>query len=292
MGEYLRNAWSGWRDFVEAGKYAALFIVSAGYLFLSRRQRGPQRRLVLYGSIAAVLCICPVTAAALMQYQTLFYDYPWIWSFVPLTAVIALGGTVFLTDQWEEGSGYRSFGRKAALTLLCVGTLALCGGLGRGKADTDAVVWRQEYAADVLEEVKENCGEDFCLWAPREILEYARSLDGGIRLLYGRNMWDAALNAYSYDVYSPEVREMYLWMEKLWGADADIPETGISEAEFSETALREQVQKAFRLGADCILLPGTAGGNNRQMEAVVESVAREDGVEMVRLDGYYLLKRE
>lgn len=292
MWEILRNAWSGWLAFTDGGKLAVLFAALAGYLLLGKKRRGPQRRLAVYGSIAAFLCIFPVTAALLMLYQTAFYDYPWIWSMVPFTAVIALGGTVFLTDSLRQGVGWRSILHNVALTLLCAGVLVLCGGLGESSLDveslpgggspdvggTEAVGERQnrEDAAAILEELCARCGEgDICLWAPREILEYARSENGQIRLLYGRNMWDVSLDAYSYDVYSEQQQDLYRWMEQLTD---DAAGTGAAEG-------REYVRKAFSMGADCILLPMEIQGWNP-----AETEWEKENVEAEELGQYYLLR--
>lgn len=274
MGEYLWNAWSGWLEFTDGGKLVVLFLAAALYLTLGRKLRGPQGRLVFYGSIAAVLCIFPMTAAGLMQYQTLFYDYPWIWGYVPLTAVIALGGTMFLTEQCES---WRGIVKNTILVLLGVGLLVLCGGLGRGGADTEAAVREQDQVRDVLETVKESCGGECCLWAPREILEYSRSLDAGVCLLYGRNMWDAALDAYSYDVYNKETGELYEWMEHLRDY----------EKETSEAEVRTHVGQAFAMGADCILLPKAEANFQKD----IAELAKEGEVEVIELEGYYLLKK-
>lgn len=278
MREHLWNAWSGWTNFTDSGKLAVLFMALTAYLFVSGRRKGPQKRLIVYGGVAALLCIFPVTAALMMMYQTLFYDYPWIWSIVPFTAVIALGGVVFLTDCWKKGRGYRTFLYNVVLTLLSVGVLVLCSGLGENRIDDEEERKNREYAATVLEELYGNdmgSGEErgFCLWAPREILEYARTENGGIRLLYGRNMWDLALNAYSYDNYSQEQRDLYEWMEHLtdYGVRID------------DTEGQEYVQRAFSMGVDCILLPAEMQGWNP-----AETVW--DDVETKELGRYYLLR--
>lgn len=278
MREYLWNAWSGWLGFTNSGKLAVIFIALTAYLLAGSRRKGPQKRLIVYGGVAAILCVFPVTAAFLMMYQTLFYDYPWIWSIVPFTAVIALGGVVFLTDCWRKGRGYRTYLYNAALTLLSVGVLALCGGLGANRIDVEEERQNREYAAAVLDEVcvdyaGDGREKDFCLWAPREILEYVRMENSQPRLLYGRNMWDFALNAYSYDSYSPEQRDLYEWMEHLtdYGVIIDDAEG------------QEYVRRAFSMGVDGILLPVEMQGWN-PMETVW------DDVETKELERYYLLK--
>lgn len=191
-----------------------------------------------------------------------------------MTAVIALGGTIFLTEQCKP---YQGIVKNTILVLLCVGLLVLCGGLGNGGADTETAVQAQAQVQDVLETAKESCGEEFCLWAPREILEYTRSLDGGIRLLYGRNMWDAALDAYSYDVYSKETGELYEWMEHLrdYGKET------------SEAEVRTHVGQAFAMGADCILLPKAEANYQKD----IAELAKEGELEVIELEGYYLLKK-
>ena len=282
MWEALRNAWSGWLKFTDNGKLAALFFALAGYMLLNNRQKGPQRRLVVYGSIGAVLCIFPVTAAVLMRYQTPFYDYQWIWSALPFTAIIALGGTIFLTECWRKGIGYRVIFYNAVLTMLCAGVLILCGGLGENRVaamrpsyvseDGSGGTYNRAYVSAVLDAV---CAEHgLCLWAPQEILEYARSERGDIRLLYGRNMWDAALDAYSYDSYSEEQCELYQWMEHLTDYERIV----------SDKEGQEYVERAFALGADCVLLPMEMQGWNP-----TATIWEQSNVETVQLERYYLL---
>lgn len=275
MFEWLRNAWEGWIQFTDQGKLAALLIAALIYLFLSRKQKGPQGRLVFYSAIATVLCIVPFTASALMGYQTKFYDYRWIWNVVPMTAVIALGGTLFLTEHWKEG-GYRAFASNLFLTGLCVAVLLLCGGLSGGEKEA-VRSGEREAAWEVLHTVRELCagqevgdGQEICLWAPREILEYARVGEDRVCLLYGRNMWDVALNAYSYDVYSEELQELYKWMEerRTYGV-----ETTAAEG-------KRYVEKGFSLGADCILLPGEMKGWTPVSDAQIT---------VKELDDYYLV---
>ncbi|MCM1101295.1 MAG: hypothetical protein NC079_04210 [Clostridium sp.] len=266
MWEWLRNARLGWLDFTGAGKLAVLFLAALLYLVFATGQKGSRRRLVIYAAVMAALCICPVTAAVLMVYQTRFYDYQWIWSMVPMTAVAALGGTVFLTGQWKTGRGYRTWARNAAVTLCVAAILVLCGNMGQAQAEDTYINLDRERAEAVLEKAREVCPGEICLWAPREILEYARLGDGSITLLYGRNMWEESLNAYSYDTYSGELRELYEWMEQL-----------------EERGGESLVQRAFDLGADCIILPKDLG------EGILS--ATSDITDVIELDeGYYLLK--
>lgn len=278
MLEMLRDAWSGWLNYTDCGKLIVIFAVLTGYMVLVKKPRGIQGRFVIYGVIAGTLCILPPTAAVLMFYQTRFYDYQWIWSIFPGTALAALGGTLFLTGQWKQDKVYKPFWKKfirnSALTLMCLGVVLLCGGLGAGEVDAKERQREYENAENVLENVRDICGEKFCLWAPEEILEYART-DGDIRLLYGRNMWDKALNAYSYDSYTEDMEELYLWMEQL--TDYDI-ETNVTE-------VSEYVQKALTMGADCVLLPEEINGWSPSEE-------NEENLRVIKTEGYYILTRK
>ena len=96
MNELLNNAWSGWLDYMGAGKLAGLAFLLLLLLWLLHLGNRRQQFLCGYSLIFLAVCICPVTAGLLMLYQTKFYDYEWIWSLIPLTVLLACGGTVLL----------------------------------------------------------------------------------------------------------------------------------------------------------------------------------------------------
>ncbi len=276
---WIESAGLGWTAYMDGGKLAALALAAALFMGLTVGKRGNKGLLVLYGSLMMVLCICPITAAGLMAYQTRFYDYQWIWSMVPVTALIALGGTVFLTEEWKASGGMGRF-RALIVTVASVLVVVLCGGLGAGSVDTVAARQRADHAENVLAKVRTHCGTDVCLWAPAKVLEYAR-LDGETKLLYGRNMWDAALNAYSYDAYSEEQKELYVWMEKLddWQIEITVDE------------VEEYVNRAYACGADCILLPTEMSDwlVEPESETVLLERLEKSGAGVNELEGYYLL---
>ncbi len=282
MWEMIENARLGWLNYTDAGKLVALVIAAIIYLMMASGLKGPKGRLVSYAGVLTVLCICPVTAAVLMLYQTRFYDYQWIWSVVPVTAVIALGGTVFWTEQCKPGKGWRTMLRNAIVTCASIVVLLLCGGLGEGSVDAARAEAERTHAEKILDEVQQACGEDVCLWAPAKITEYAR-LEGDMKLLYGRNMWDAALNAYSYDTYSEEQQELYRWMEYLddWEIDISVEE------------VEDYVQRGFERGADCVLLPTEMSDWLKEPESeelLLERLGSDSDREVIVLEGYYLLK--
>lgn len=280
MTELLGNAWMGWQQFTTTGKSVALLIASLLFLWLSGRWKA-NRSLFVYTALMTLCCIVPVTAAVLMLYQTRFYNYEWIWSLVPMTAVTAWAGTEFLGERWQ---GFKLTGWRKGLpvTALLLAVIVLCGGMGRtvydGKSEKDGRV----QAREVLQTVTRQQGP-VCLWAPREILEYTREIDPSIQVLYGRNMWDAALGAYTYDAYSQEMQDLYLWME-------NVDETGdavVTDAGGDRTALQGEscVCAAAEAGAECVLLPGHIEPET------ADKLAAAFGGSISRVDGYYLLTR-
>lgn len=294
MMELLGNAWIGWGDYITEGKLAALFIVALLYFWFYKKNES-KKILVLYATIASVCCIFPVTAAVLMTYQTKFYDYEWIWSMVPLTAVIAYGMTVFLTDFYKSGKYKKSTG--IAVAGICLAAILLCGSMGASKADSDSVYMKVLYphgsdekedvlrrqAYDIVEELQELAGdEELILWAPIEVMEYAREVDASIRLLYGRNMWDISLNGYSYDTYDEAICNMFLWMELL-NPDSDAESLlslmGADEIPSTEVC----IQKALETGVNCVLLPGGTDGET------VQTVAGIFGGEVQQIEEYWVI---
>ena len=281
MTELLKNAWLGWQQFTTGGKLPAVLMAVLLYLWLGggwKRQKG----LYAYTALMMFVCIFPVSAMVLMLYQTRFYDYEWLWSLVPMTVVIAWGITEFLDERWKEFSLSR-WKQGLPVTVLLLAVLVLCSGLGQTGHSRNGEQIRRNKADGVIDRVLELQDGDICLWAPREIMEYARERTGRLSLLYGRNMWEEALNAYTYDIYSQEFRELYLWME-----NADPTGTVLIEDEVRGELLlkgENSMMAAAEAGVSCVLLPGSLKANT------VETLAKVWGGSARQLDGYYLLTR-
>lgn len=294
MAELFRNAWQlGWLRFTNSGKLAVVLLASLLFLWLSGRWK-KQKVLFSYTAMVSLFCIVPVTATVLMLYQTRFYDYEWIWSMVPMTIVTAWGITELLEETWggfslspgRKCSRWRQFSqwrKSLPVTLLLLAVLALCGGLGKNVSDRGSELSRRQQASEVVAKVLESQSGDICLWAPREILEYARSQSGSLHLLYGRNMWDKSLNAYAYDTYSKEIQELYLWMENVEPMGTAL----VEDAEQGELLLEGEacIAVAAQAGVNCILLP------EYMDEETVENLAQTLGGRVDRLDAYFLLIR-
>ncbi len=278
MTELLHNAWMGWQDFISAGKLAALLGAALIFMWLSYRKIR-WKSLLIYTTLTAACCVLPVTAAGLMLYQTKFYDYQWIWSLVPATALTACGAVLFIEDYRADMKGAGRC-RGIVLTLLLLGLLLLCSGVGNRESgegvslsgeDRGQEALERAAAEETLRQVREQAENmQLCLWAPRRIMEYARETDSSVSLLYGRNMWDDWLNAYAYDTYPEELVNLCRWMEEA----ADTGE---------DKGLVKQVRAALRAGANGILLPDMLA------EEAVLRLESLQGIRLEAVEGYYLL---
>lgn len=286
MQELLKNAWLGWQNYTDDGKYAALLLMVLLF-FWFRREECKEKWLMVYATVMTVCCIFPISAVILMKYQTQFYDYEWIWSYVPVTVMIAYGTVVFLSENCSGKKKRRSIG----LTILVFALIICCGRFGHALFDgKDSVLTSDEKMSNALNvvaeleataggELGENAqGQGVCIWAPKEIMEAARGLGSNVRLIYGRNMWDAALGAYFYEGYGAEEQKLYLWM-------SNAEETGESKYIAEDGEILDGVrcmQIAVRAGANRIVLPGTI-----PMEEI-QLLSDALGVSAQQLHEYYL----
>ena len=291
MTELLRNAWSGWLDFMGAGKLSALLFATlliSYFLKLGDRQK---RELFCYSLVSALLCIMPCSAALIMFYQTRFYDYEWIWSIVPLTAVSACGTVLFL--EWFRKRESGAF-RRTVLFAAVLAVILLCGRLGDTKWEVRDFTSQRNSVAEALGLLRKDnpagSEEVICLWAPEEVILHARSLDSGLGLLYGRDLFQEHLNAFSYEVYSQEIRELYAWMvlvERYGTVIVSVEGDVAAAVEGIEIGDRIDGLKCFRnaisLGANRILVPG-----NIKQEALDEIVSTFS-LSVQPVGGYYLL---
>ena len=296
MWELISNAWMGWLEYISHGKLAAVLLAVLLFLWFGR-SAWRQRSFVLYATVMTIVCICPLTAAVLMGYQTRFFNYRWIWSAVPLTGLCAYGIVMFLSwllgRREESGQGAskaRGMGLEKArkgrryeavvLTAFLLAILFLAGGLGSGEWNSTGLREEREKAYRVVAQLREQwdgqTADTICLWAPRELLEYAREADAEITLLYGRNMWDLALNGYAYDVYDERTVNLYEFMDALrepefgfkWlledklkehGAEVkwevgDLGQTLFTGAEV-QRLVEEYAEAAREAGVNCLVLP-------------------------------------
>ena len=280
MAELLRNAWMGWFRMTDAGKIMALFLSALLFLWLSRQWKG-QKQLLCYSTVMAACCILPMTAACLMLYQTKFYDYEWIWSAVPVTIIIAYAQTRLMEERWH---GFRpeAWRKGLPVTLGLLLITLLCGGLGGNDLEPETKKQQKAEAAELLASIDTQNGT-VCLWAPQGIMENARALNGSILLPYGRNMWEESLNAYSYDTYSKEIKDLYLWMCM---AESDHAEYGSNDTSAAAEKLSTRVclETARQAGVNLLILPEDTD------HALLKEIADYTGIQPEQSMGYYIFQ--
>ena len=287
----LRNAWLGWLAMSGEGKLGALLllILLLAWLWkLGNNER--QKELFLYGGWMTVLCILPVSAVLFMLYQTKFYDYEWIWTLVPVTGLIACGGILIFE---VIGGKVKSQKEKIFCIALAILIVLLCGRLGNPKWTVRDLKEERNAVQTTLQELEKIAGGPVLLWAPKEVMAHARSLDADIELIYGRNMWQEHLNAYSYDGYGQEQRDLYAWMSLACAygkLDVTVPVDLdlVGEAPKAGSTLEgiACIRKAAELGVNYVLLPGTLS------EEALEELEQALSIQPIKLGQYWLLSME
>lgn len=267
MAEQFKNAWLGWLSFTRTGKMAGALLISLLFLWIYYK-RVKQKEFLIYTTAVTLLCILPVTAALLQMYQTKFYDYKWIWSIVPMTAIIGFAAALFMTEFLQKlQSGNRK--RQIAAAVLLAVALVFSSGMGAETWEGYGKQPERRRAESLLANLQERMqGREICLWAPRSVVEYARAYDAGLRLLYGRDIWDSDLTAYSYDKYPGGFYDLYQWME------ADDGEETVPDSYCVETAMAA--------GVNCILVPAD------KPEETIENFQEILGIQAEKLEEYYL----
>lgn len=253
MTAFWNGMQSGYQQYTWGGQYLGLFFVILLFLWLTGKNKMAQKEkyLLHYGAGMTALILFPPTAWILTKYQTPFYAYSHLFLLLPMTVVLAWG----LTEVWEHAMAYtekqaesRKFVVKhkklcecaaalaCALLLMLSGTVAFA---ARPTAKTEGSMKIPRETQEVLHILEEAGPEDELLLAPDEILEYARSYSGKFRLLYGRNMWNGALNAYTYDTYSDTLQEIHGWLNSLQDVTGTSATGGNMNAEEALQAIRE-----------------------------------------------------
>ena len=186
----------------------------------------------------------------------------------------------FRISEWKKG---------VPVVALLLAVLLFCSGMGKTNVDKNNSEAERKAAENVLMQIRtEMQEEEICLWAPKAILEYARETDASIKLLYGRNMWDEWLNAYSYDVYREDMVSLYRWMEELTLAGQEQVETADADmakemSTAGEPGPIDRVRMALEAGTNCILLPENVD------EGVVKGLESTFHLRVLNIEGYFLL---
>lgn len=245
----MREAWDvvwnaageGFRAAKGDGQFPALFFVGLAAIAFYKDKR--EKQYWYYGILTFFCLLFPPCVWVLTKYQTGFYSIASLWALLPATGMTAYGA-VALLDMAEKAYGRqtglmgRRHGRHVLAAMFCAvillaGSLTPVFGAPERAVNGEKIPEAQRTAlAWITEHV-----EDPYVWAPQEVTEYARAYSGKIRLVYGRNMWEEALNANTYDVYAEECAFLYAWMERQLAGAQEFP------LENMELAVETAIQK-------------------------------------------------
>lgn len=239
LREFMDAVYAGWLQYTQGGMYLGLFFAALLFIWLvcydgfGKEGQEGRKNLFLYTVGITGLILFPGTAFLLLKYQTAYYTYSQLFLLVPFVPVIAWSITEFFAwleknrKQTKGGKGQKRIpkwlsGRtwiyEVAAAAVFVSVVWMAGTLSAANEVTNQTVNDEKIPAKVLTVLQKlESGEGISLeedvvTAPDEILEYARAYSGDIKLLYGRNMWQKELNAYTYDVYPEELEKVHDWL--------------------------------------------------------------------------------
>lgn len=279
--DYLGNAYDGLVQYLSNNGFFVILVAVLLFFWLSDKKETDRKtnQLLVYTVLMLVILVCPLSAMAVMIYQTGFYDYPWAWSLVPLTIVIAYGITRF----W---SGEKIFLRRLGIIVVTVLILCLTGNQGMIQRVSTQDITSRRQTKEILQEIQSfDKQNEWIIWAPKQILQEIRRYDGRVMLVYGKDMWDEKSGAYDYEAYSQEITEAYLWLENAmeyveFAMSLEKPAEAIRQLDelykWSDNA-EYTVEQILEAGANTIIWPNIMSA---YMEDTIESVLQEKGVEL------------
>lgn len=293
IAAYFTKAADGIARYGTVQRLLILFFAILMFAWLSEKKEiaEKQNRLLVYSLLMSVVLLIPVTAMAVMIYQTAYYDYEWSWSMVPVTAVTAYGIVLVLSQKMSQK-------KRVLMTAIIVCILCLSSNLGRlQKVPEEELLIRMEVdgVLDAVYEVADS--RETILWGPSELMQTARRRDGNIRLIYGRDMWDEKAGAYDYEAYSSELTQAYLWMEEAMNqyelaADSHEPINLLSvldEQNGWNEETGKHVEQAVEAGVNTIILPTLLGDYIE--ESMKESLAARNKEVKIVFAGEYSIYR-
>ncbi|MGN1204720.1 MAG: hypothetical protein ACI4SA_06640 [Lachnospiraceae bacterium] len=247
MRNLLQSMWDGFGLMKGSGQFLVLFLITVFILLFYKKSE--IRELKWYSAVLLLLLLCPFTAKLLLLYQTAYYGYADLWLLLPVTLLIAYMLTITLPVCLNDipvlkkmtESGKRSLAEVICIFMMMV-LLFLCGTMKLAEEKTQRTDYGDVFPAEteeVLHRLPLAEGETLTVLAPDEIAGYLRSCDGRILLPYGRFLWEEELNAYTYDTYAADVKEMHDWVNGTL--------IGMDEIEISENYLSICTSRDFHI---------------------------------------------
>lgn len=192
----------------------ALFL--AGLIALwNQKYRGDQQygNLFWYGAIALFVVISPFFLMLVSEFlPELATDYMMLW-ILPVVPVILITGVNAFSFQRTK--------KERLLFLVAFLAIMLLAGTSAYTRNQYKIIENAEYIPDSelemilkVEEYRQQNGmETVLLWAPQDIMKYARVYSGDIYLLYGKDLWLGSMDSQMHQIYEEWQREAYIYME-------------------------------------------------------------------------------
>lgn len=284
--QYFERTVRGMETYFAHDKMVVILIAGLLILWLGEKKAGnpESNRLLVYSATMSCLLLFPLTAVFAVIYQSAYYDYEWVWSMVPVAAVVAYSGVSLYEKKEKERHG-KAFWWLAILLLVFFG-----GNQGRLQTATAEEKELGVSAEKILEVLESTFDTDRpVLWGPSGIMQEVRQKTGDIFLVYGKDMWDPKAGAYDYEAYSEELTQAYEWMDTLSMLETESSGAGAAEL-YDKYQIYDNLSHVFtaiwEAGGNVYVLPRTAAdeleevilqelakyGNNIQKEYVEQYV--------------------
>ncbi|NLL79435.1 MAG: hypothetical protein GX234_06555 [Clostridiales bacterium] len=194
------------------GKYIGLLLLALLFLWMAPKEFSGRRGKKLALFTVVLICFVFCVPFLYLIFRTTgfgqnFWEYLWT---VPALAVIAYVAVELCMMQKSRASFLGTLGA-------CLIGIALSGTVLPFKGEVEKWKYADQNVETVLATVsaqKDLYGGELLLLAPDEILERARAYDGGIRLVYGKDMWDVRANTAVADDYPQDIRLLYEKMQR------------------------------------------------------------------------------
>lgn len=203
----------------------ALFL--AGLIALwNQKFRGDQQNgyLFWYGAITLFIVISPVFLMLVTRFlPELTTDSMMLW-ILPVVPVILITGVNAFPFQRTKKERILFFAAFLAIIILAGATAYT--------KNQYKIIENAEYIPDselemilkVEEYRQENGMETVLLWAPQDIMKYARVYSGNIYLLYGKDLWLGSMDSQMHQIYEEWQQNAYIYMENAPLYLREIPE--------------------------------------------------------------------
>lgn len=210
------------------GAYWGIGLLAVLFCLIHGGRERKYRQLVAGAMcVVVVFLLNPVTACLYERIFGVAYPISLASLAVPLLPFISYAGTMLIAGN-VEGRPLRDrvvLVAGVALIIMAAGTMVPLGGVKRAdQGDVVVDVADERCMNAVLDAAKElqGAGQEPLLIAPKEIMENIRRYDGGIRLIYGRDLWQTDALTYLHEAY-PE--DIVILCQRMESADVNVAQT-------------------------------------------------------------------